>query len=277
MKNRTFFYIGWMMLLAWFANPVKAQSVYGSTGLLRMPTADMQRDKTFMFGANMVDVHTLSKYWSPGLYTPYTYNYYINITLFPWLEVAYTCTLVKGGYGSSYWPQQTWGKFVNQDRAFSGRLRLWKEGWWKEWTPQVVVGTVDPGSHSYNGGGNIDLGGGGKGNHNYLTRYYVAATKHFAWDKVGELGAHATYVVGRAMGEESFQGPALGANFRFSLPETSFWQKAVNGVNLMAEYDSRVFNCGLQYSVWKDRINAVVELNDGRYVSAGLYFKICLK
>ena len=27
-----------------------AQFTYGTTGLLHMPTADMQRDKTFMFG-----------------------------------------------------------------------------------------------------------------------------------------------------------------------------------------------------------------------------------
>lgn len=274
MKNRTFFYIGWMMLLAWFANPVKAQSVYGSTGLLRMPTADMQKDKTFMLGANMIDVHTLSRYWSPGLYTPYTYNYYINITLFPWLEVAYTCTLVKGAYGSSYWPQQTWGKFVNQDREFTGRIRLWKEGWWKEWTPQVVLGAVDLGNHESYGGGEIQLGG---GNTSHLTTFYLAATKHIRFNTIGEAGIHVAMVNRRWQNTYDYIRPALGANFRFSLPETSFWRKAVNGVNLMAEYDSRVFNCGLQYSVWKDRINAVVELNDGRYVNAGLYFKICLK
>ena len=53
---------------------------------------------------------------------------------------GYTCTLHKIGlpqYGYSY-------KFRNQDRQFSARLRVWKEGWWKEWTPQIVVGANDP-------------------------------------------------------------------------------------------------------------------------------------
>lgn len=268
----------WILVMLFLsANPVKAQSVYGSTGLLRIPTANMQRDKTFMFGANMIDVNTLSHYWTRSEYHPHTFNYFVNVTILPWLEVAYTCTLVKGIHGSTYWPERTWGKFVNQDRAFSARLRLWKEGWWKEWTPQVVLGTVDPGSHSLNGGGDIDFGGGSSGNHNYLTRYYVAATKHLDFDRVGELGIHAAFVMGRAMGEEEFQGPAVGANFRFHLPESSFLNKAVNGLDLIAEYDACTINCGLKYSVWKDRINAVVELNEGRYWSTGIYFKVCLK
>ena len=118
------------------------QHAYGTTGLLFAPTAEMQKDKTIMIGGSMIDHHTYrSNYWKGSReYTPYTYNYYLNVTIFPWLEVAYTCTLVKGAHGSSYWPQQTWGKFVNQDRSFHGRLRLWKEGWWKQWTPQIVLG-----------------------------------------------------------------------------------------------------------------------------------------
>ena len=109
---------------------INAQTMYGTTGLLYAPTAEMQKDKTFMVGGSMID-HNIyrSDYWnSHEEYNPYTYNYYLNITIFPWLEVAYTCTLVKGLIGSSGWPQQTWSKFVNQDRSFHGRLRLWKEG-----------------------------------------------------------------------------------------------------------------------------------------------------
>lgn len=109
------------------------QHAYGTTGLLFAPTAEMQKDKTVMIGGGMLDRNTYRDgYWnSHEEYNPYTYNYYLNITIFPWLEVAYTCTLVKGVPG---WPQQTLGKFVNQDRSFHGRLRLWKEGWWKQST-----------------------------------------------------------------------------------------------------------------------------------------------
>lgn len=36
-------------------------------------------------------------------------------------------------------------------------------------------------------------------------------------------------------------------------------------------------NIGMEYSFWKDYINAVVELNRCRYFSGGLVFKVHLK
>ena len=120
-----------------------AQALLGTTGLLHAPTADMQRDKTFLFGGNYLNTHPLSTHFR-SREVGYTFNYYINITMFPWLEVSYICTLVHADHGSAYFPEQSWGKFTNQDRAFSARLRLWKEGWWKEWTPQIVLGLTIP-------------------------------------------------------------------------------------------------------------------------------------
>ena len=256
-----------------FCTVLKGQALYGTSGLLHMPTADMQKDKTVMLGGNVLDKHPLSTYWNNKNYT-YTYNYYINVTIFPWLEVAYTCTLVKGVKGN-YWPEQTWGKFRNQDRNFSGRLRLWKEGWWKEWTPQLVLGANDPGSFDNNGGGNINFNQ-EAGTHNYFNRFFLAATKHLYFQNVGELGLHMAYIYSRATGL-NYEGPALGVNFRCCLPDTSLGNKILNGLNLMAEYDARTINIGFNYAVWKDRFNLIAELNDGKYLSAGLYFKICLK
>lgn len=51
------------------------QFTYGTTGLLHMPTADMQRDKTFMVGGGY-----LNKYATPDHWYYNTWNYYINIT-----------------------------------------------------------------------------------------------------------------------------------------------------------------------------------------------------
>lgn len=268
-------------------NTLSGQAFYGTTGLLHMPTADMQKDKTFMLGGNMLDVNILSRYWVRSEYHPYTYNYYVNITMFPWLEVGYGCTLVKGIHGSSYWPQQTWGKFVNQDRSFHVRLRAWKEGWWKNWTPQIVIGTNDPGSHVSNGGGDIDWGGGGNGNHNYLTRYYLAVTKHLDFKGVGTMGVHAAWIIGKAMDDAHYSRPSVGINFQFGMKAESFWPKALNGFNLMAEvcpghaddFHTAVYNVnvGGTYSFWKDYINAVVELNRCKYFSGGIIFKVHLK
>ena len=146
--KRILLLVFWCSVSLW----ADAQALLGTTGLLHAPTADMQRDKTFLFGGNYLNTHPLSTHFRSSE-VGYTFNYYINITMFPWLEVSYICTLVHADHGSAYFPEQSWGKFTNQDRAFSARLRLWKEGWWKEWTPQIVLGLDDPTSHADHGGG----------------------------------------------------------------------------------------------------------------------------
>lgn len=105
-----------------------------------------------MLGGNVLDITPLHYY---DFDVRYTFNYYLNITVFPWLEVGYTCTLNYANKGSTYFPEQSWGKYTNQDRSFNFRLRVWKEGWWKTWTPQIVIGVDDPGTHDSYGGGGI--------------------------------------------------------------------------------------------------------------------------
>ena len=248
----------------------RAQYVYGTTGLLHAPSADMQRDKTFLCGFTYLQVAATPKHWNYD-----TWNYYINITLFPWLEVGYTCTLHKIGlpqYGYSY-------KFRNQDRQFSARLRVWKEGWWKEWTPQIVVGANDPSTNDVLGDPNKDdygfTGTSSVGN-GHWNRYYIVATKHFGVKNVGELGMHFGYVYNKRL-DYHRNGPVAGVNFQFALPATSFWMKAVNGLNVIAEYDSYSVNCGIGYNFWKDYISGVVELTQCKYPSAGMVFRIHLK
>ena len=89
---RTLSLVGLMVLLL-CPSALRAQFVYGTTGLLHMPTGEMQRDKTFMFGCAFLDTEATPGHWSYD-----TGNYFINITIFPWLEVGYTCTLHKAPY-----------------------------------------------------------------------------------------------------------------------------------------------------------------------------------
>lgn len=150
------------------------------------------------------------------------------------------------------------------------------EGWWKEWTPQIVLGLDDPTSHADHGGGEL-VSGNTSGSNNYATRYYLAVTKHLDFRNVGEWGIHAAFVYGNAKGMEHYKRPSFGVNFRPRLSDEEFFTKAINKLNLMAEYDSRTVNCGFEYSFWKDYINAVVELNRCKYFSGGLIFKVHLK
>ena len=46
------------------ACPAMAQFTYGTTGLLHMPTADMQPDKTFMFGGGRLNKQATPSRWS---------------------------------------------------------------------------------------------------------------------------------------------------------------------------------------------------------------------
>ena len=227
-----------------------------------------------MFGGNILDIIPLHYY---DFDVKYTFNYYINITFFPWLEVGYTCTLNYANEGSTYFPEESWGKYTNQDRSFNFRLRVWKEGWWKSWTPQIVLGADDPGTHdSYGGGGisNRDQNGGNC----FFTRYYIAATKHVELDNLGMLGVHLAWVLDRPATWEHHNRPAIGVNFRLGLPAQESWAvKVINGLNLMAEYDARTCNVGMEYSFWKDYINAVIELNQCKYFSGGIMFKVHLK
>ena len=251
------------------------QSTIGTTGLLFMPTADMQKDKTFLFGGNYLDTKRLSTHFH-SKEVNYTYNYYINITFFPWLEIGYTCTLVHADHGSTYFPQKVWGKFPNQDRAFNGKIRLWKEGWWKWWTPQIVLGADDPGSHESYGGGEI-IAGNTNSSNNYATRLYLAASKHFIFKSIGELGTHLTYIHGKARGIPEYKDLAVGMNFRFNIKGEELYKKIINGLNIMAEYDARDTNLGFNYAIWEDRINVLCAWNECKYFSGGLQFKINLK
>ena len=91
-----------LLLLLLVGGRIKAQTMYGTTGLLHAPTAEMQRDKTFMVGGNVLHLTPLHYFSSNEI--KYTFNYYLNITIFPWLEVGYTCTINYADHGSTYFP-----------------------------------------------------------------------------------------------------------------------------------------------------------------------------
>lgn len=243
---------------------VKAQFSYGTTGLLHAPTAEMQRDKTAMIGGGYLNSHATPDRWWYN-----TWNYYLNITYFPWLEIGCNFTIFNEWIDDNG-PVH----MINQDRQFSARLRLWKEGWGNDWMPQVVIGSNDV-LHSSAKGKFFESNDGKserKGN-TYHQRYYIAVTKHLSWQ--GEWGIHLSYVYSDRKGH-AFNGPALGVDYRFALPETSHLNKAINQLNLMVEYDSKHVNVGAKYACWKETIHIIAELAQCRYPSVGMYLTLHL-
>ena len=251
-----------------------AQFVFGNTGLLHLPTAEMQKDKTFMFGGAWLAEQALpdSHY---GWDRDGTFNYFLNITFFPWLEINYTCTLIRGKYLAEFrgLNPNDFDYWANQDRHFDFRVRAWKEGWWKPWTPQIVVGINDF-LHTFGDSkfGTTDSGNG------FWSRMFVAATKHERIESVGELGLHVAYMHNNRA-DFLYDGFGGGVNLRLNELKTNseIINKVLSGLNLIIEYDSRTVNAGASYSFCKDIISVVFEMNEMKHFSAGVYCKLHLK
>ena len=143
-----------LVLCIWVVN-VQAQRSMGTTGLLNIPTADMQPDGTFIAGGNFMPQEMMPENWDYS-----TGNYFVNMTFLPFLEVVYRCTLMKIKKNG------TW----NQDRSVSLRLRPLKEG---KWWPSVVVGSNDAFTTNQ-----LNMFEETKGNR-FFASIYGVATKHF--------------------------------------------------------------------------------------------------
>ena len=53
--------------------------------------------------------------------------------------------------------------------------------------------------------------------------------------------------------------------------------KTPNLDRIFKEYDTKTLNVGAIYSLWADHFNFLFELQDGKYVSCGLVYKVNLK
>lgn len=232
---------------------LSAQMTHGTTGLLNAPSAEMQDSKTVMIGGNYLNEALTPNPWNYG-----TYNYFVNVTIFPFLEVAYTATMFKAktiGIGWLTDPE----KFCNQDRYFSARLRLLKEGQFWEHMPAVVIGTSDP--YTESGDGQIASADG----NGYLCRFYLAATKHFM---VGteRFGVSLSYMYNNRKSNH-LNGLAAGVTYNPSV---------LPALRLIAEYDNINFSVGMSYLLF-DQLHAQFQLQKMKYFTGGLCYKIHLK
>ena len=238
-----------------------------STGLLQMPTAEMQDDGTFMITNNFLNKHSLpTTHWGYN-----TFQYGIYISLWKRIEIGYVCTIFNGAWDPNPNKNEYWTIMRNQDRHFTGRVLLLREGEFNQnWMPALVVGASDP--FTGTGGDYTDIDNtSGMGN-GYFNRYFAVMTKHFntAW---GELGAHLGYQYNRR-GDYPINGPCAGINWQ---PVWLQQKGILDNLNLIAEYDSRTFNLGMIASIWQNRFEAMFELQNFRWINFGLRYKLRLK
>ncbi len=191
-------------------NNVQAQYPFGATGLLTIPTAEMQEDGLFMSGVNY-----MPEYITPSAWSYDTANYFFNITLLPFFEVNYLCTVFKFSNG-----------VINQDRALMIRLRALEE---KKWWPSVVVGTRDAMSLSLDNRNPLEE----VSSNRYYGGVYGVATKHF---NLGEERVGLTLGYNHKTQESSYKdGVFYGLSY-----EPSFY----TDLKLMADYNSEIMSLG---------------------------------
>ena len=247
----------------------RAQFADCSTGLLQMPTAEMQEDGTFMITNNFLNKHSLpSPEWNYN-----TFQYGVSVSFWGRMEVGYVCTIFNDHWRGVQSRKGVW--MINQDRHFTGRVCLLREGdYGLEWLPSLVVGMSDPFT-AVSGGdivdyfkkGNVDGTGNG-----YFNRSFIVLSKHFS-TTVGSLGVHVGYQYNNRV-YYSINGPCAGADW---MPVWIQHKGIFDNAKFILEYDSRTVNMGFIASIWDNQFEAMFELQNFQWVNFGLRFKLRLK
>lgn len=233
---------------------LQAQFYTGMSGLIHTPSADMNRSGDFRIGG-----YFLNKHFTPDenfSYKGQKYNtgdFYLSLTPFSWIEIAYTFTLMKTAL-KGHLDSQTKPKYNNKDRYFSLKVNPLREG--KYW-PAVALGVNDfvrtPGKGSYSEALKVN---------GYFYNYYIALTKHF-----------------RPYGQDF----SVNVAYRhYSREKNQKWDGIVGGVTwnprwvkdlrIIAEYSGDDFNFGADYVLFKHVLLQAV-MQEGKYFSGGICFQ----
>ncbi len=227
-KSFTIFFLIAIVQLA------QSQPTAGTTGLLNIPTAEMQQDGTFMFGTSL-----LPRSLTPEHLNYNTWSYFVNITFLPLLEVSYRCTLLK---------MKNTGRYTNQDRSVSVRLRLFKE---QKNFPSVLIGGNDVITSSESG-------------NQYFGATYLVLSKDLKWGK-SQISLSFGYGF-KILKNDEIKGVFGGIKI-----SPSFFKH----LELMTEYDSNAFNTGGAINLF-NHFKIVVFAYDMKYLTTSFVCKIRL-
>jgi len=243
--------------------PAGAQFLDDATGLMQMPSAEMNPSGTFMITNTFLNKHTLADRWGYN-----TFGYGFSLSLFSRVEVGYCMVIFDGKRHPNPTPRDT--IMFNQDRHFSAKLLLLREGAFGiSWMPALAIGVSDPVTGS--GGGEYigsDVSG-GTGN-GFFNRNYIVATKHFQ-SSLGLISVHAGYQF-NFRPDYRINAPCAGIDWRPKWVQNEFCT-----LDLIAEYDSRTFNMGCIASIWHDHFEVMLELQAMKWFSAGIRYKVVIK
>ncbi|MDO4181524.1 MAG: YjbH domain-containing protein [Bacteroidales bacterium] len=230
--------------------PSSAQEYTGISGLIHTLSAEINPVGTARIGGFFLnkdflpDVMTCQSGGEKAKYD--SYNHFVSVVPFSWIELAYTCTLLKRervtGDGHP--------KFQMKDRYMSVKIRLLKEG---RWHPAIAIGSNDPYHFS------------SKETPDYYTNFYLAATKHLNL-KGHELGIHVSYRWYKEETNRKWQGITGGLTYRPA------FARNLRGI---VEYTGNDINIGADCYLWK-LLFLQASLQNGKDFSGGIMLQIRL-
>lgn len=244
MKN-----IFWLVLTVLGVQSSMGQSLSGTRGLVRIPTADMYPDKTFSIGAT----------YTPNGYFRRTYgalqgqivdspgsNTFITLNILPYLEVMFRYTHEldnRVNPNTGYFP----------DRMFTARLRLLEE---KDYWPNITVGVQDLSAA-------FDLTCKGCSN---FSAFYFVATKHFE---------ARDFRLGVTLGNASDFMDLQARDYRGTFWGGSLSHKSLENIELVLDYDTRMMNAAVRGYFW-DKLHLMVGLLDLNKVTGVIAYRYTL-
>lgn len=222
---------------------IQAQYMLGTTGMMNIPTADRQAPGTVMLGGNY-----LPKEMMPSRFNYNTGNYFVSLSFFSFLELTYRETLGKTDFMTSK------PKYNQQDRSYSIRLCVWKEG---KYLPGMAVGTNDP---------IADKGA------NSFQSYYGVVTKTLHLGAEHYLSASLGYYL---EGGKNSDTRWFGNKYKGVFGGVSYTPAFCKELKLMAEYDSDGVNVGAAVRLWK-HLSLHAFSHDFNCVSGGIRYECTL-
>lgn len=233
--------------------PVRAQLYTGLSGLIHVPSAEMNPEGTARIGG-----YFLNSRFTPDNSGPYgftyegrkynTTDYYLSVAPFRWMEIGYTFTLQKSLLDGYEKP-----KYNQKDRYFSLKLNPLKEG---RYYPAIAVGGNDIfGSptrwHNEQGSGA-----------GYFCNYYIVATKHFRpWGHC--IGVNVAYRYCPKVPFRKWEGVVGGVTYSPSF---------ARHLRAIVEYTGNEINIGADCLLWR-HLFIQAAMVEGRYFTGGLCFQ----
>ncbi len=202
-----------------------AQQYLGSSGMIHVPTADMDTVGIARLGAHYIPKSMMPDRMLLDGEKFNSWTNYLSITPFRWAQLSYGYTLWK--FHQDLDPQKKVG-FYAKDRYFSFKLQVLQE---KKWWPSVALGGNDV-------WGSIDDG---KSGSNFYKNYFVAVSKHI--DLGGNLiGTHLTYRKWDLDSNREWNGVVGGLTY-----QPSFYQS----LRTMVEWDGAEVNIGADCRIFR--------------------------